>query len=338
MTTTTWNTVAGVFSGFDPARRAVSDLKAAGFAEDSISLIAPSTSAGVESKSHVKSDAEVGAAVGGIGGLLASFAAATVPGVGPVLMAGQLIAAMGGVAVGALAGGLVGAMTRIGVPEEDARTYAESVRRGDVVVTVRAVDRDVERARSIMDAAGAIDVEDRVSNWRQRGWVGHDPGVEPMSADELRREREYYAASEEQAYEWEHMNEKERKHTGHEDAGTNWPHRKPYDLGQSLVEAEAENASVDQARTEDAAEKMWGKDRKDLEEEVGATGTYENVGAETSEKLRDLKNSNREFGASIENNRRVTDPITQKIESGAERAKESAVRSAKRRARVYSHK
>lgn len=98
--------------------------------------------------------------------------------------------------------------------------------------------------------------------------VGHDPGAESMSEDEIRRECKNYAPQEDPAYEPEHMNEKERKHTGNKDAGLNWPHREAYDIGPSLVEAEAENAADDQQRTEQQAKKTLGKQPKDLEAQV----------------------------------------------------------------------
>ena len=113
---------------------------------------------------------------------------------------------------------LRGALTEVGVPKEKDPYYAESVRRGDAIVTVRTDPPGADRALRIMNAHGAVDLEARIASWRQRGWSGYNPGAEPLSEDELRRERAYYAAAGDQ-----HLTEKERKHAGDE-PGTVWPH------------------------------------------------------------------------------------------------------------------
>src|SRR5579884_293337 len=108
---------------------------------------------------------------------------------------------------------------------------------------------------------------------------GHYPVLEPLSKDELQRDHKHYHPQEDRAYEPENMNEKERSHTGGKDAGVDWPHREPYDIGDSLVEAEAENASADQSRTEKAANRSLGKKPHDLESDVGTPGTSDDAGA-----------------------------------------------------------
>ena len=170
------NIVIGIFETTERSRQAVEELRAAGFPQDSISFVIRSQ-ASKETNSSVVKDAEIGAAVGGVGGVLLSLAA-----VGPVVMAGPILGALGGAGLGAVAGGLVGALTKIGGPEPTAGKHAESARRGDAIVTVRVEDAEQEeRAASIMERLGAVD----------RGYQGHDPGREPLSEDELRREREW---------------------------------------------------------------------------------------------------------------------------------------------------
>ena len=121
---------------------------------------------------------------------------------------GPLLGALGGAGLGAVAGGLAGALTKTGVPEEESHYYAEGVRRGDAIVTVHATTAsEAERALRIMNEAGAIDIAGRVSSWRHRGWTGHNPGAEPLSEEELRLEREFYARR---------QTEKERNHAGDE--------------------------------------------------------------------------------------------------------------------------
>jgi len=104
-----------------------------------------------------------GGILGGLAGLLVGLGALTIPGIGPVLAAGPLAAALGttlaGAGIGAAAGGLVGALVGIGVPEEEAEYYAEGVRRGGVLVSVHASDATADDATSALRSSGALDVE-----------------------------------------------------------------------------------------------------------------------------------------------------------------------------------
>jgi len=193
------NTVVGVFNSVTDAQRAVSALESEGISRDQISVIANKNAAGyetgegVDKASDVVADAGIGAAIGGVGGLLLSVAGAiTLPVIGPILAAGPIAAALTGAGIGAAAGGLVGALTESGVPEEDAKYYAEGVRRGDVLVTVNTDSSNVDRVSDILDRYDAIDVDERVSNWKGRGWSGYQDTATPLSTDELRSERTYY--------------------------------------------------------------------------------------------------------------------------------------------------
>ena len=114
-----------------------------------------------------------GMAVGALTGMLLAAAAFTVPGLGPVLVAGP----MAGAAIGALAGGLASGLMNRGVPEDEAHFYAEGVRRGGTLVTVNAENDDLAaRAVDIMKRHGAIDVRERAEEWKQQGWSGRSAG------------------------------------------------------------------------------------------------------------------------------------------------------------------
>jgi len=115
--------------------------------------------------------------------------------IGPILAAGPIAAALTGAGIGAAAGGLIGALTESGVPEEDAKYYAEGVRRGDVLVTVRAGRELSSTISDILDRHNAVDVDDRVQNWRSRGWSGYSTDANPYTDEELRNERRYYSGN-----------------------------------------------------------------------------------------------------------------------------------------------
>lgn len=111
------------------------------------------------------------------------------------MAAGPLAATLAGAGVGAVAGGLIGGLTGSGVPEEDAHVYAEAVRRGAALVTVRADGARADDAAAVMRNGGAMDVERRAELWREQGWKRHDSTAKPYSLEDLQRERSLYAGS-----------------------------------------------------------------------------------------------------------------------------------------------
>lgn len=118
--------------------------------------------------------ASLGTILGGGAGLLAGIGALAIPGVGPVVAAGWLIATLTGAGVGAAAGGVVGSLTHAGVEENDAHVYAEGVRRGGTMVTVRADEARAEEVRTIMMRNGHVDVAARGEEYRSAGWDRFD--------------------------------------------------------------------------------------------------------------------------------------------------------------------
>lgn len=195
-------TIVGVFSSVNDAQNAVRELEGLGIDRSDISIVANKNAAGYDTldksdkASDVVADAGIGAAIGGVGGLLLSAVGAiTIPVIGPILAAGPIAAALTGAGIGAAAGGLVGALTESGIPEEHARTYAEGVRRGDVLVTVKADSRRSDEVCDILDRNAAVDVDERVSNWQSRGWQGYNESANPYTEEELRAERQYYQSN-----------------------------------------------------------------------------------------------------------------------------------------------
>jgi uncharacterized protein (TIGR02271 family) len=182
-------TIVALYDNFTTAEAVARALVESGFAREDISLMANDASgergaaagAGPESGNGRTTDDEngsgtmtgaaIGSAVGGVGGLLVGLGALAIPGMGPVIAAGPLAAALIGAGAGAVAGGLIGALTEIGVPEREANLYAEGIRRGGVLLALRADETEAERAIEIMEQYDPVDVETRAAEWRQSGWT-----------------------------------------------------------------------------------------------------------------------------------------------------------------------
>lgn len=174
-------TVIGTYSNMETAIDVVNELVKAGFHRDSISVIA--NDADKKYASYVDQDtamddtakgAGIGAALGGLGGLLVGLGALAIPGIGPVIAAGPLAAALAGAGIGAVTGGIIGALVDLGIPEESAHIYAESVRRGNVLVAVQAADDRAAEVTRIMERKGLIDIEGESKAWRASGWSRFD--------------------------------------------------------------------------------------------------------------------------------------------------------------------
>jgi hypothetical protein len=124
--------------------------------------------------------AGIGAVVGGLAGILVGLGALAIPGIGPVLAAGPLAAAFAGLAgagagavAGGVTGGLIGVLADMGVPRENAGYFAEGVRRGGTLVVARATDEMAGTARDILNRHSPIDMNERITQWRQSGWKGY---------------------------------------------------------------------------------------------------------------------------------------------------------------------
>jgi len=168
-------TVAGVFSNAMQAERAIHDLRDAGVHPDQVSVIAAdretardvAQETGAEVKSGAATGVGLGAILGGAAGWLVGIGALAIPGIGPVIAAGPIAAALGvggttaavGAGVGAAAGGIAGALTGWGFSESEAREYQKRVEQGDILLAVQVPDELVGRAEDVLRADGG----DRVS-------------------------------------------------------------------------------------------------------------------------------------------------------------------------------
>jgi hypothetical protein len=187
-------TIARLFDSYNDASAAVAALEAGGFARDDISLIANRASAtgtdtttiDDETGTGAGTGATVGAVLGGGAGLLAGLGALAIPGIGPVVAAGWLVAALAGAGVGAASGGLIGSLVGSGVSEDHAHVYAEGVRRGGNLLTLRTEESRVAQAESIMGQHNPVDATRRGTEYRNGGWNSYDekagpwPGGQPV--------------------------------------------------------------------------------------------------------------------------------------------------------------
>jgi uncharacterized membrane protein len=155
-------TVLGVFNSVDQAEKAADELRKKGFKKDEISIIAKESSArqgdrerGRDTGGTLTQGVSTGGAIGGAAGLLAGVGALAVPGIGPIVAAGPIAAALTGAVTGGMAGGLID----WGIPEETGRKYEEKVREGKIVAAVKTSDDKVQDAADILRRNGASDVE-----------------------------------------------------------------------------------------------------------------------------------------------------------------------------------
>lgn len=176
--------VVALFDSRDDAQRAVSELVSAGFSHRDISVVAQGQSGDMQ-RENVDDQGNLagegasagitsGAVVGGAIGLLAGIGLGFVPFLG-FLVAGPVAGLITGAAAGAATGGILGALIGLGIPENEAHVYAESVRRGGTLVTVHVNDDSrADEAHMVLDRCGAVDVDERGAQLRSQGFERYD--------------------------------------------------------------------------------------------------------------------------------------------------------------------
>ncbi len=187
-------TLTRLFDNHDDAVATVHALEAAGFGHDHVSIVANNAdtryntgtdTTHVDDAGAAGTGATAGTIFGGGLGLLAGIGSLAIPGVGPVVAAGWLVATLTGAGVGAVvgggAGGLVGSLTNHGVSEDDAHVYAEGVRRGGSLVTVQADEARVIEAERILNSRTYVDPTARRAEYQQTGWQRFDDAAAPLS-------------------------------------------------------------------------------------------------------------------------------------------------------------
>ncbi|MBO1904612.1 hypothetical protein KHP60_05755 [Microvirga sp. 3-52] len=161
--------ITAFFDTYDEAARAVTRLEAAHVPNFEISLVSnnfddahthhTTRAFDNEGSSHefAGATAAAGTVAGAGAGLLAGLGTVAVPGFGPVIAAGWIVSTLVGAGAGAAVGGLAGALADAGLSDEDAQNYAEGVRRGGALVTVKADEAQIDRVVKILDDEGEIE-------------------------------------------------------------------------------------------------------------------------------------------------------------------------------------
>ena len=159
--------VYGIYSSRAHAEESIDALRGAGFRSEDISVLIPdnegSKDFGHEKHSKAPEGTAVGAAtigaLGGALGWLVGIGALAIPGIGPILAAGPLVAALAGVGAGTLLGGLGGAFVGMGIPEYEAKRYEGRIRSGGVLLSIHCDDDHwAHRAKEMLRNTGAEDI------------------------------------------------------------------------------------------------------------------------------------------------------------------------------------
>jgi len=159
--------VFGIYRNRLEVEQAVDALRAEGFRSTDISVLFPENE-GTKDFAHKKATkapegtaagAGTGAVVGGALGWLAGIGALAIPGVGPLIAAGPIVAALTGVGVGGAIGGISGALIGMGIPEYEAKRYEGRVKEGGLLLSVHSDNSDwTRKAKDILERTGADDV------------------------------------------------------------------------------------------------------------------------------------------------------------------------------------
>jgi hypothetical protein len=159
--------VFGIATTRNQAEFIVTNLQSANFSSDDISALFPDTTTTRDfaHEKHTKAPeglvagAGTGGVVGGALGWIAGIGALAIPGVGPFIAAGPIVAALSGAAIGAAVGGIAGTLIGMGIPEIEAKRYEDKIREGNILISVHTDSAaQIARAKDIFREAGAHDV------------------------------------------------------------------------------------------------------------------------------------------------------------------------------------
>jgi hypothetical protein len=183
--------VFGIYTSYASVENAVDALRTAGFRNEDISALFPE-GAGTRDFAHEKNTKApegatagggTGAVVGGALGWLLGIGAIAIPGLGPFIAAGPIMAALAGAGVGGAVGGITGALIGMGIPEYEAKRYEGRVKDGGILLSVHSDSSDwTKRAKEILKRTGAQDIS-------STGEAGADDKSENVTSDDVRLPR-----------------------------------------------------------------------------------------------------------------------------------------------------
>src|ERR1700735_5745313 len=159
--------VFGIYTTVAAADLATDSLVKAGFSAADVSALLPenlgskpiATEKNSKSPEGAATGAGSGAVLGGTLGLLAGIGALAIPGVGPLIAAGPIMAALAGVGVGGAVGGFTGALIGMGIPELEAKRYEGRLKKGGILLSVHCDTSDeIKRAKQLIEGTGGEDV------------------------------------------------------------------------------------------------------------------------------------------------------------------------------------
>lgn len=159
--------VFGIYRNSAHAEGAVNRIAAAGFSYNDISVLLPDQQSSREFAHEKNTKAPegtttgvaTGGVVGGTLGLLAGIGALAIPGLGPFIAAGPIMASLAGIGVGGAVGGLIGALVGMGIPEYEAKRYEGRVKEGGVLLSVHCeTSNEISRAKDLLKETGAEDI------------------------------------------------------------------------------------------------------------------------------------------------------------------------------------
>ncbi len=159
--------VFGIYSSYASVELAIDALRAANFRNTDISVLFPenvgSKALGMEKSSKGPEGASAGAStgvvVGGALGWLAGIGALAIPGLGPFIAAGPIMAALAGAGVGGALGGIAGALLGMGIPEYEAKRYEGRISKGGILLSVHCDDSEwSKRAKEVLERTSAEDI------------------------------------------------------------------------------------------------------------------------------------------------------------------------------------
>lgn len=178
--------VFGIYSTTAEAERAVNELLQSGFSSQDVSVLMPDQQSTREFALHKDTKAPEGATagattggvIGGTLGILVGLGSLAIPGVGPLIAAGPLVAGLAGLGAGGAVGGLIGALAGMGIPEYEARRYEGRVKDGGVLLSVHCeTPGEILRAKEVLKGTGAADIASSAES----------AGVRAPEAEEARR-------------------------------------------------------------------------------------------------------------------------------------------------------